>query len=172
MARFRKGFKENKVVRGFLGFAFNMGCKLSKSLCVVALVFLQKSHNSFEFFILKLFIDVLEILSSIPPVLNFFQRSRILIFVVGIRIRDNLFDLTIPLNDNGFKSFDEVFILAISQRKIFLWNVELSVSFFLKAGFSNWDHEFVELSEELFFDIVRPWALIHYAGDEDWVHES
>ena len=149
-----------------------MRCELPKSLGVVALVFLQKSHDSFQFFILKLFVNVFEVFSSISPVLDFFQRSRIFIFVVWIRIRDNFFDLTIPLDDYGLKSFDEVFVLTISQREVFLWNVEFSVSFFLVARFSDWDHEFMELSEELFFDVVRPWALIHNAGDEDWVHES
>ena len=149
-----------------------MGCKLSKSFGIITLILFKESYNSFELVILKLLINVFQVLPSISPVLYFIQRSRVFIFMMRVRIWDNFLDLTVPLNDYGFKPFDEVFVLAISKRKVFFWNVEFSVSFFLIADFCDWDHEFVELSKELFFNIIRPWAFIHDGGNEDRIHEN
>ena len=149
-----------------------MGCKFAESLGVVALILLQKSHDSLEFFVFKLLVNVFEVLPSISPVKDFFQRSRVFILMMGIRVRDDFLDLTVPLNDDGLKSFNEVFVLTIAKRKVFFWNVKLSVSFFLVASFSDGNHEFVELGKELFFNVIRPRSFVYDTGDENGVHES
>ncbi len=92
--------------------------------------------------------------------------------MMGVRVGDDFLDLTVPLNDDGLKSFDEVFVLTIAKREVFFWNVKFSVSFFLVASFSDGNHEFVELGQELFFNVIRPRSFVHDTGDENRVHES
>lgn len=75
---------------------------------------------------------------------------------MGVRIRDNFFDLSVPLDNCSLQPLDEVFVLPVTVRQIFLRDVKLSVSFKLEAGLSDRGHEFVELGQKLFFHIVRP----------------
>jgi hypothetical protein len=119
-----------------------------------------------------LLINVLQVFPSISPVKDLFQGSRVLILMMGVRIGDDFFDLAVPLDDDGLKSFDEVFVLSVAKRKVFFWNVQFSVPFFLVASFSDRNHEFVKLGEKLFFNVVRPRSFVHDTGDENGVHES
>ncbi len=99
------------------------------------------------------------------------QRPRVLVFLVRVRIADNFFDLSVPLYDSGLQSLDQVLVLTIAVRKIFLRDVEFSVAFELEASFSDRCHKFVELGQELFFYIIGPRSFSHYCWNESVVHK-
>ena len=75
---------------------------------------------------------------------------------MGIGVADNFLDLSVPLDNGGFKPLNQVFVLAVGVGEVFPGDIELGISFDLEAGFGDGDHEFVQLGEELLLDIVGP----------------
>lgn len=91
---------------------------------------------------------------------------------MGVWIADDFLDLPIPLDDGCLQSLNQIFILPITIRQVFLRDVKLSIAFNLEASFGDRCHEFVKLGKEFLFHIIWPRSFIHDRWNEDGIHES
>lgn len=101
LARLEQGLQELEVIAGFFCFVLDVKCQISKSLGISTINPLQKLDYLLKFRFFKLFINMLEVFSSPPPIVNFIERPRILILMLGISIIDDFPDLFVPVNDGG-----------------------------------------------------------------------
>jgi len=122
---------------GLFRLVFDVGCFLTKPFGIVASHFLKELDDLLELRVLELLIDMLEIFSSVSPVVDFIQGSRILVLLLGVRVANDFLDLSVPLDDDRFESLDEIFILSVAADQVLFGDVELGVTLLLIAGFSD-----------------------------------
>lgn len=92
--------------------------------------------------------------------------------MLGILIVDNLFDLPNPVDQSGFQTLDQVFVIhgLVHIGVVLIRDVELGEAFLGIGLFCEGGHETVELSHELFLGIVGPALVSDEMEDISIVH--
>lgn len=103
---------------------------------------------------------------ALIPVLDFVKGRGVVATSLRVLVRDELLDLTGPVDNDSFETLDLVFLLgsSLNVMKVLIRDVQLSAANSLMAGLGEVAHESVEVGCELLLHTIRPFVLSEQLG--------
>ena len=91
----------------------------------------------------------------------------------GVLVRDELLDLTRPVDDDRLQALQQVLVLdgGVDVAQVLVWNVQVLHALGDVAGLRDHSHEAVQVGDELLLDVVGPLVLSKELG-AGFVHHA